>query len=204
MTGQGSVGAVIFDIGAWVDAFGEFGHPLAFGEVRRQIGKGGDQLMPVFLSEEEIDRTGKAIEQRRGEIFKSVHLQGLKPAPGVRALFQRLLADGRKIALASSAKAEEISVYARMPQIEDLIDSKTSSDDADESKPHSRHLRGGAQAPRHGARACRRGGRHAVRCRGRGQRRHQDDRVDNKQPAGPAGCSVHQTGSAKRAGLVVM
>ncbi len=120
---------------AWVDAFGEFGHALGFQDVRRQIGKGGDQLMPVFLSETEIDRTGKALEQRRGEIFRTVYLPELKPFPGVRALFQRLLADGRKIALASSAKAEEVSVYARMLQVDDLIDITTSSDDAENSKP---------------------------------------------------------------------
>jgi HAD superfamily hydrolase (TIGR01509 family) len=139
--------AVIFDIDgtlldsvdaharSWVDAFGEFGHRLAFEEVRRQIGKGGDQLMPHFLPEAEIARTGKALEQRRGEIFKAVYLPGLKPFPGVRALFQRLLADGRKIALASSATAREISIYARMVHVDDLIDAKTSSDDAENSKP---------------------------------------------------------------------
>jgi HAD superfamily hydrolase (TIGR01509 family) len=146
MTGQ-EPRAVIFDIDgtlldsvdaharSWVDAFGEFGHRLAFEEVRRQIGKGGDQLMPVFLSEAEIARTGKALEQRRGEIFRTVYLPGLKPFPGVRALFQRLLADGRKIALASSATAREISIYARMVHVDDLIDAKTSSDDAENSKP---------------------------------------------------------------------
>jgi HAD superfamily hydrolase (TIGR01509 family) len=91
--------------------------------------------MPVFLSEAEIARTGKALEQRRGKIFRTVYLPGLKPFPGVRALFQRLLADGRKIALASSAKAREISIYARMVHVDDLIDAKTSSDDAENSKP---------------------------------------------------------------------
>jgi beta-phosphoglucomutase-like phosphatase (HAD superfamily) len=53
--------AVIFDIdgtlvdsvdlhaSAWVDAFRHFGHHVLFEEARRRIGKGGDQLLPVFL-----------------------------------------------------------------------------------------------------------------------------------------------------------
>ena len=38
---------------AWVDAFHDYGHQVRFEEVRRQIGKGGDQLMPVFMTAEE-------------------------------------------------------------------------------------------------------------------------------------------------------
>ena len=44
---------------AWVLAFQDYGHKVRFEEVRKQIGKGGDQLMPVFLSKEEIERIGK-------------------------------------------------------------------------------------------------------------------------------------------------
>ena len=67
-TQQASLRAVLFDVDgtlidsvdfhaqAWVDAFAEFGHEFRFEDVRRHIGKGGDQLMPVFLSTAEIDR----------------------------------------------------------------------------------------------------------------------------------------------------
>ena len=66
--------AIIFDVdgtlinsvdlhaGAWVDAFHDYGHEVAFGAVRRQVGKGGDQLMPVFLSQEELNAKGEALE----------------------------------------------------------------------------------------------------------------------------------------------
>ena len=40
-------------------------------EVRHQIGKGGDQLMPVFLSEEEVERDGERIEEERTELFNA-------------------------------------------------------------------------------------------------------------------------------------
>jgi hypothetical protein len=53
---------------AWVLAFQDSGHKVRFEEVRKQIGKGGDQLMPVFLSKEEIERIEKALEACRGAI----------------------------------------------------------------------------------------------------------------------------------------
>ena len=39
---------------AWQDAFRDYGHEIPFNDIRSQIGKGGDQLMPVFLSQTDI------------------------------------------------------------------------------------------------------------------------------------------------------
>ena len=121
---------------AWVDAFAEFGHEVPFGDVRRQIGKGGDQLMPVFLSKPQIDQFGEKLEERRGVLLKERYLHRIKPFPAVRELFQRLIADGKGIALASSAKEDELEQYKKIANIVDLIDVETSSDDAEKSKPY--------------------------------------------------------------------
>jgi len=63
--------AVIFDIDgtlidsvdlharAWQETFLRYGVRTDFRAVRAQIGKGGDKLMKVFLSEEQIARWGK-------------------------------------------------------------------------------------------------------------------------------------------------
>ena len=140
--------AVIFDVDgtlvdsvdlharAWVDAFEDFGHKTAFEDVRRQIGKGGDQLMPVFLTPREIDEKGEALEQHRGRVLKERYLPAVTAFPRVRDLFQRLLADGKRIGLASSAKSEELDVYKRIAGIVDLVQFETSSEDAEASKPH--------------------------------------------------------------------
>lgn len=140
--------AVIFDVDgtlidsvdlhaqAWQDAFREFGHEIAFDAIRGQIGKGGDQLLPVFLSQAEIDAQGKALESRRSEIVKQRYLSQVKPFPKVRDLLQRIQADGMRIALASSAKADELEVYKKAAHIEDLLQAETSSDDAEASKPN--------------------------------------------------------------------
>ena len=140
--------AVIFDIDgtlidsvdlhakAWQDAFRYFGHEFAFEKIRSQIGKGGDQLMPVFLTKEEIEARGKEIEDYRGKLFKREYLHSVKAFPQVRALFERLLADGWKLALASSARKDELKTYQKIADIADLLEAETSSDDAEASKPH--------------------------------------------------------------------
>lgn len=139
--------AVIFDVDgtlidsvdlharSWVDAFHDFGHEVGFDEVRRQIGKGGDQLLPVFLSPDEIDEQGETLEARRGEILKDRYLAQVTAFPDVRALLERILAQGQRIALASSAKSDELQTYKRLARIEDLLDTETTSDDAKHSKP---------------------------------------------------------------------
>ena len=47
-----------------------------------------------------------------------------------------MCADGIAIALASSAKAEELQLYKKLTGVGDLIQAETSSDDAERSKPH--------------------------------------------------------------------
>jgi phosphoglycolate phosphatase-like HAD superfamily hydrolase len=51
-------------------------------------------------------------------------------------LFERIKADGKRIALASSAKGDELEKYKKIANIADLVDAETSSDDAEQSKPH--------------------------------------------------------------------
>ena len=59
--------------------------------------------------------------------------EGIPRGPGI---VRAIRADGKRVALASSAKAEELANYKRIAGIEDLVDAETSSDDAERSKPH--------------------------------------------------------------------
>jgi HAD superfamily hydrolase (TIGR01549 family) len=140
--------AIIFDIDgtlvdsvdlhaqAWKEAFKHFGKDIPFEDVRHQIGKGGDQLLPVFFSKEELKKFGEEMEKYRGQLFKRDFLPKVKPFPKVRELFQRIISDDLRIALASSAKEEELKEYKKIAHIEDLVEEETSADDADKSKPH--------------------------------------------------------------------
>jgi HAD superfamily hydrolase (TIGR01549 family) len=120
---------------AWQEAFAHFGHCVTFAQARSQIGKGGDHLLPVFLSEAEQQDHGEALEEWRGQRFKSQYLPLLRPFSAVPALLRRVRDAGLKIAVASSAKAAELNAYLDIAGVKNLVDLVTSADDSDNSKP---------------------------------------------------------------------
>jgi HAD superfamily hydrolase (TIGR01549 family) len=130
------VDSVDFHARAWQEAFRKFGREVEFAQVRHQIGKGGDQLMPVFFSREELERFGEEMEKYRGELYKREYLSQVRAFPQVRELFERIRQDGLRIALASSAKKDELKTYKEIARITDLVEEETSADDAERSKPH--------------------------------------------------------------------
>ena len=144
---QTKLKAVIFDVDgtlvdsndlhveAWQVAFRKYGKQIGYDAIHEQIGKGGDQLMPEFLSYDELQRFGKELEEYRVELFADKYLDRVKPFPKVRELFERVKADGLSTALASSAKTDEIERYEKMLGITELVDTATSADDAKKSKP---------------------------------------------------------------------
>lgn len=139
--------AVIFDVDgtlidsvdfhalAWHEAFAQFGHHVSFERARSQIGKGGDQLLPVFLSQKTISEQGEDIEAWRGNRFKSTYLSMVRPFSAVPELMNRLREAGVAVAVASSANNEELGVYLDIAGVGNLVDATVSSDDADQSKP---------------------------------------------------------------------
>ena len=120
---------------AWVVAFAEHGITVAYESVRRAIGMGGDKLMPLVAGLEEDSPEGRPIAKRRGEIFREVWLPQLKPFPRTRELVQRVGHSGAVLAVASSAAGEDLHPLLDAAGVSDLIPTRTSSDDAEESKP---------------------------------------------------------------------
>ena len=121
---------------AWQDAFRKWGKDVDFIEVRSQIGKGGDQILPMFFSPDEVKRFGEEMSEWRGEHFKSVYLPQAEPFPKTRELFHALRDRGVKLALASSAKKDELESYKKLANITDLVDAETSADEVENTKPH--------------------------------------------------------------------
>jgi HAD superfamily hydrolase (TIGR01509 family) len=139
--------AVIFDVDgtlvdsvdlharAWQDAFRLYGREVPFEDVRRQIGKGGDQLMPVFFPADELRKFGEEMQKRRTLIYRERYMRQVRAFEGVRPLFECIKRDGKQIALASSADQEDFDHNMKLLKVGDLVDGATTSQDAARSKP---------------------------------------------------------------------
>jgi phosphoglycolate phosphatase-like HAD superfamily hydrolase len=140
--------AIIFDIDgtlvdsvdahaeSWARTFSHFGHPVSVADARFQIGKGGDLLVPYLVGDEAAQAQGADMAIWRADLFKREYLPHIRPFPQVPDLFRHIRAQGQRIALASSAKGDELQVYKEIAGITDLVDEETSADDAEKSKPH--------------------------------------------------------------------
>ena len=120
---------------AWVEALAEHGVDVEFEKVRRLIGMGGDKLLPEVSGISEETPEGERISKRRGEIFKERYLPKLKAFPSTRELLEKMRDEGLKLVVASSAKEDELNPLLKIAGADDLIEKKTSSDDAENSKP---------------------------------------------------------------------
>jgi HAD superfamily hydrolase (TIGR01509 family) len=120
---------------AWQRAFAHFGISVTFDDLLHQIGKGGDHLLPVFLSKKDVNRFGKDLEQYRKNLFQAEYFDQVKPFPGSRQLLLKMKHAGLRVSIASSASKEDLQRLKQIAQISDLVEEETSSDDAKKSKP---------------------------------------------------------------------
>ena len=137
------VDTVDFHAQSWDRTFQHFGHQIPYEQIRAQIGKGSDKLMPVFFSLEELNESddgqsstfGERMRDYRRELYKREYHSRTKAFPQVRELFKRIKAEGKRVALASSATKDDVATYKQIMDVEDLIDAATTTSEVESSKP---------------------------------------------------------------------
>ncbi|MDQ6860488.1 MAG: HAD family hydrolase [Verrucomicrobiota bacterium] len=139
--------AVIFDmdgtlvdsnelhVDAWDEAFRHWGKEFPRERLRKQIGKGGDNYLPEFLTGTEMQTIAPEIEKFRGQLFKDKYLERVRPFPKVRDLLQRIRDDGKRVVLASSGNESEVEHYIQLAKIGELTEAFTTKTDVSHSKP---------------------------------------------------------------------
>ena len=120
---------------AWCDAFAEKGYRASYKVVRSLIGMGGDRLVPRITGLSEESERGKEVSECRGKLFKAKYLHTIKSWPHSRELLLKMRDAGMNLAVASSAPEDDLGPLLKIAGADDLISGKTSSDDADHSKP---------------------------------------------------------------------
>jgi HAD superfamily hydrolase (TIGR01509 family) len=120
---------------AWEKAFLSKGKSIPIKRIRHEIGKGADQLLPVFLTKKEIAEYGEELDELQGNIFMHEYFSQVRPFPKVRELFKAIHEAGGKTALASSSDKDHIAKYETIAQLEGLVDECACADDAQRTKP---------------------------------------------------------------------
>jgi HAD superfamily hydrolase (TIGR01509 family) len=118
----------------WAEAFRAHGIDVDAEAIRPLIGMGGDKLLPKAANIEADSELGKAIAQRKKELFAE-QLPNLSPTRGARPLVEFLCASNIELAVATSADEEEVRALLKTAGVDDLFPIRSSKDDADKSKP---------------------------------------------------------------------
>jgi HAD superfamily hydrolase (TIGR01509 family) len=119
---------------AWQRAFAATGRSIDRARIASQIGKGTDNLVPALLpgtNEAEAERLGGL----HGQFFKGDYMPRVRAFPGARDLLARVRDSGRQVVLASSASGEELDHYVGIFDAKALVDTSTTIDDVERSKP---------------------------------------------------------------------
>jgi HAD superfamily hydrolase (TIGR01509 family) len=120
---------------AWRRAFEHFGIQVGLDEAWRQIGKGGDKVIALFVPEAIRKQLEKPVKDLRKEIFHRDYMPRMVAFPQAGDLLRRVRSVGMKIALATSSEKEDLAVYGKLVGMDDLVDEASSSSDANASKP---------------------------------------------------------------------
>jgi HAD superfamily hydrolase (TIGR01549 family) len=120
---------------SWRRAFEHFGIEVGLDEAWSQIGKGGDQLIPVFLPAGDRSRLGGEIKRYREDLMKREYTPRMVAFAKSRDLLVRAKEGGMRIVLATSAKDDDLKFYKQLVGMEDLVEEEATSSDAKESKP---------------------------------------------------------------------
>jgi len=133
---------------AWVASLAEFGYVVSFERIRPLIGKGGDKILPELVGLDPESPEARRMGELRGEIFRRHELPHLQPTRGARELLTRFRDDGWERSVATSAKADDVRATLEQAGVADLIETATSSDDAERSKPDPDIVRAALQRSR--------------------------------------------------------
>jgi len=119
---------------AWQEALARYGRQVRLPRVLAQMALNGDQLLPEFLTEEDLARHGDELASFHRALFQECYLPRVKPFHGVPELLRHLRNEGWRIALASTADPDELEHYIELLGVEDLIDGRTTDADVNRTR----------------------------------------------------------------------
>jgi HAD superfamily hydrolase (TIGR01549 family) len=146
MTGDKRTGTVVLDVDgtlldsnyhhalAWSRAFEHVGVTVPVWRIHRAIGMGGDKLVGAVAGDDVEGAHGDDIRDRWKKEYDGL-IDETRLLEGARDLLAALRSRGVSVALASSSIPEHAQHAFDLLDAEELADTATTSEDAEESKP---------------------------------------------------------------------
>ncbi|WP_030484506.1 HAD family hydrolase [Nocardioides aequoreus] len=120
---------------AWQRAFGGVGLDVPLWRIHRTVGMGGDKLVAAVTGDEVERRHGDELRDRWRELYAEMRHE-VTALPGAADLVRDLDSRGHVVALASSGDPQFAQEAVALLGVEDQVQALTTTDDAEESKPH--------------------------------------------------------------------
>ena len=119
---------------AWARAFRHAGISVPLWRIHRAIGMGGDKLVAAVAGDEAEREHGDEIRDRWEQAYDEI-IDETVLLPGARELLAALRERDVDVALASSSIPKHAKHAFELLDADDLADTATTSEDAEESKP---------------------------------------------------------------------
>ncbi|WP_395399099.1 HAD family hydrolase [Arthrobacter sp. UC242_113] len=119
---------------AWWHAFRQSGFDVPMARIHRCVGMGGARLVDNLLPDSRNKDVDEAILSAHSGIF-GTYWPSLRAFDGARDLLAKCSEGGLAVALASSAREQDLEALRSALSADEFIDAATSSNDAENSKP---------------------------------------------------------------------
>lgn len=118
----------------WAEALRQNGHDVPMATVHRAIGMGGAELLDHLLGPDRDRGADEQLATAHLALYKQFWGR-LRPLPSAAALMRWCAERGLRVVLASSASTEELAALRSALDADDVINTATSSSDAEAGKP---------------------------------------------------------------------
>ncbi|MEW2386167.1 HAD family hydrolase [Micromonospora sp. NPDC047707] len=119
---------------SWWEALRQTGRPVPMATIHRAIGMGSDKLLDHLLGAERDHDVDSRLREAHDTLYGE-YWERLEPLPRAADLLRACADRGLRVVLATSAAEHEVGALRRALSADDVIDTVTSSADAQESKP---------------------------------------------------------------------
>jgi HAD superfamily hydrolase (TIGR01549 family) len=119
---------------AWFRSFSKFEIVLPIWKIHRGIGMGGDHMIEALCGKDTEEELGDQIREAEKGFYQEL-IDEVVPVQGAREFIADLKERGHPVVLASSAKGDEVEHYLNLLDCRDLVDSWTTSEDVENTKP---------------------------------------------------------------------